>query len=94
MGMEEIARVLKARLGAAAARVPTRVLPDWMVRLVAFADRTVAQSLPELGKRKNASNEKARRMLGWSPRSNEDAILATAESLGRLGLIRSSARAA
>jgi dihydroflavonol-4-reductase len=41
--------------------------------------------VPELGKVKQASNEKARRVLGWSPRSNEDAIVATAQSLVRLG---------
>ncbi|MFN5449739.1 MAG: aldehyde reductase, partial [Bradyrhizobium sp.] len=28
-----------------------------------------------------ASADKAKRLLGWSPRSNEEAILATAESL-------------
>jgi len=39
---------------------------------------------------KNATNEKARRMLGWTPRSNEDAIVATAESLLRLGLVKDS----
>jgi dihydroflavonol-4-reductase len=45
----------------------------------------VRQILPELGKIKNSSNEKARRMLDWTPRSNEESIIATAESLARLG---------
>jgi hypothetical protein len=44
----------------------------------------VQQIVPELGKVKNATNEKAWRMLGWAPRSNEEAIVATAESLVRL----------
>jgi hypothetical protein len=44
--------------------------------------------LPELGKWKNATNEKAKRLLGWTPRSNEEAIVATAKSLVRLGLLR------
>jgi dihydroflavonol-4-reductase len=39
---------------------------------------------------KNATSEKARRMLGWAPRSNEQAIVATAESLVRLGLLKDS----
>ncbi len=43
------------------------------------------QIVPELGKVKQASNAKAKGMLGWAPRSNEDAIVATAESLVRLG---------
>jgi dihydroflavonol-4-reductase len=48
----------------------------------------------ELGKVKSISNAKARRVLGWTPRSNADAIVATAESLVRLGLLRNSNKAA
>jgi dihydroflavonol-4-reductase len=44
----------------------------------------VKQIIPELGKKKNATSEKARSMLGWSPRSREDAIIATTESLSRV----------
>ena len=92
--LQDVARLLRERMGDAARRVPTRVLPDWLLRLASLVNPTVAQVVPELGKFKNASNEKAKRVLGWSPRSNEDAILATAESLVRLGLLRSSRRAA
>jgi nucleoside-diphosphate-sugar epimerase len=84
----DIAKVLKARLGASARRVPTRQLPDWLVRLASLLDPAVKQILPELGKRKNATSEKARRLLGWAPRSNEESIVATAESLARLGLLK------
>jgi len=52
-------------------------------------DPAVRLILPELGKRKSASNEKARRLLGWAPRSNEEALLATARSLIDLGLLKS-----
>ena len=86
--VQEMARVLKARLGEAARKVPTRELPDWLVRLVAMFDPTVRQIVPDLGKYKNATAAKARRMLGWSPRSNQDALVATAESLLRLGLLK------
>jgi nucleoside-diphosphate-sugar epimerase len=88
MTAQEIALLLKARLGDAAARVPTRVLPDWLLRLIALVDPSVRQIVPELGKVKNATNAKAKRVLGWKPRSNEDSIIATAESLIRLGLLR------
>jgi dihydroflavonol-4-reductase len=43
---------------------------------------------------KNGTGEKARRLLGWSPWSREDAIVATAESLVRLGLLKDSAKKA
>ncbi len=90
MTIEEIAQVLRARMGAAAARVPTRVLPNWMVRLASLADSSLRGVVPELGKTKRASNEKAKRLLGWAPRSNEDSIIATAQSLVRLGLVKSA----
>jgi nucleoside-diphosphate-sugar epimerase len=84
-----IAKVLKARLGSAAAKVPARELPNFIIRLAALRDPAVKQILPELGKVRNGSNEKARRLLGWTPRSAEDSIAATAQSLIELGLLKS-----
>jgi nucleoside-diphosphate-sugar epimerase len=94
MSILDIAKVLKSRLGDAARRVPVRQLPDWLVRLASLGDPAVRQITPELGKTKNATGEKARRLLGWAPRSREDAIVASAESLLRLGLLKESTRMA
>ena len=93
LSIRQIALVLKAQLGAAVSRVPTGELPDWLVRIVAWFDPAVKQVVPELGKRKNASNHKAREVLGWSPRTNEEAIVATANSLIALGLLKGVAPA-
>ena len=90
MSMLDITEVLKRRMGAAAKRVRTRELPNWLVHIAALRDPAVKLILPELGKKKNGTNEKARRMLGWAPRSNEEAIVATAESLVRLGMLKDS----
>jgi dihydroflavonol-4-reductase len=94
MSMLEIAKVLKARMGAAAAKVPARQLPNWLVRLAALRDPALKQLLPELGKQKNGTNAKARGLLGWKPHSSEDAIVASAESLMRLGLLKGTVRQA
>lgn len=94
VSIAQIARILKQRLGDAAKRVPTMELPDFLVRIAAMRDPAVQQILPELGKRKNGSNEKARRVLGWQPRSNEECIIATAQSLIDLGLLKDSAKKA
>jgi nucleoside-diphosphate-sugar epimerase len=94
MSILDIANVLKRRMGPSAKRVPTWQLPNWVVRLAALRDPAIKQILPDLGKRKNATNEKARRLLAWPPRSNEDAIVATAESLVRLGLLKDSPKKA
>ena len=90
MTIQEMALALKSRLGDRARRVPTRELPNWLIRLVSRFDKSVALIVPELGKTKNATNEKARRILGWTPRSREDALVATAESMAKLGLLRIS----
>jgi nucleoside-diphosphate-sugar epimerase len=90
VSMRDIARILKSRMGSAAKRVPTLQLPDWVVRLAALRDPAVGQIVPELGKKKNATNDKAKRLLGWRPRSNEESVIATAESLVRLGLLKRS----
>jgi dihydroflavonol-4-reductase len=94
MSIQEIALVLRARMGNAAARAPTKVMPDWTVRLASLFSPALAQVVPELGKIKNISSQKARSVLGWTPRSNADALVATAESLVRLGLLRNSTKAA
>jgi len=87
MTMPQMAAVLRARLGDAASRVPTRVLPNWLVRVGGILSPQLRELVPQLGKVKNASNAKAREVLGWEPRSNEDAIVATAESLIALNLL-------
>lgn len=89
--MADVARVLKARLPEKAARrVPTRNLPNWLVRASALFDKTVRGRLFELGKERPVSSEKAQRILGWSPRPSDETILATAESLIAHGLVPGS----
>jgi len=87
VSLGDIARILRERMGAAAKRVPKRELPDWFVRMFAMVNPEVRQILPELGKHKNATNAKAQRVLGWSPRPVEEAVVATAESLVKQGLV-------
>jgi dihydroflavonol-4-reductase len=89
VSIRQIAQILKDNLGQRVRNVPTRPVPTWLMRLVGLFDRQVAGVVPELGKRKNATNEKARRLLNWAPRSPQDAILATAHSLLDLGLVPS-----
>lgn len=88
LAFAEIARILRARMGSAAARDAARELPDGLTRIAALLIRDAALLLPELGKQKNASAAKAERLLGWRPRPREEALSAAAESLPRLGLLR------
>jgi nucleoside-diphosphate-sugar epimerase len=87
MSLQDIAKVLKSRMGGAAGRVKTQQLPNWVLRAAAWFNPLVREILPELGKKKSGSSAKAKRLLGWQPRSNEEAIVATGKSLVNLGLL-------
>jgi nucleoside-diphosphate-sugar epimerase len=85
LSLLQVADILRQQLGAAARRAPKHQLPDWVVKLLAACgSRLAAAAAPELGMNKNASSEKAQRLLGWQPRSREESIKATGESLLRL----------
>ncbi len=81
MSMRRLAEVLRDGLGDRAARVPTRRVPSWLVRIVALFDHGVRQTVTEIGVERNCTSAKAREMLGWDPRPPEEGILATAETL-------------
>lgn len=88
MWMQDIALILRRRLGARASKVPAGTLPGFLVKLLANFDPVTKSVVFELGKRREVTNEKARRVLGWAPRTNEEAILASAESLIAAGIVR------
>ena len=80
--------VAKDAVAERAKKIPKRELPNPLVRLAARFDGSLRQLIPELGVRKRATNEKARRLLGWTPRGDREAAVATAESLLGLGLVK------
>lgn len=81
LSLFQVASAIRQRLGASAAKVPSKQLPDLLVRFMALFNPNAKRVVRELGKIRTASNEKARRVLGWSPKSCEDAVVASAESL-------------
>jgi nucleoside-diphosphate-sugar epimerase len=83
--MGEIARMLRANLGPDAAKVPTRNLPDLALRLAALVDRDLSAVTPGLGRKHDFSSEKARSVLGWSPRPLRTTVLECAKSLVAVG---------
>ena len=87
MSMLAVAGVLRERLGERARKVPTRELPNWLVRFAARFDRKLRPLVPLLDSTRRATSDKARRVLGWTPRAPEDAIVATAESLIKFGAV-------
>jgi dihydroflavonol-4-reductase len=68
-------------------KVPTRKLPNWLVRLVGLFDTEVRGQLFELGKVRRLSSAKAENELGWSYRPVEETIIDTATSLEAVGAL-------
>ncbi len=89
--MEDIAQVLRERVLEVAGKVPRHRLPSWIVRLSSVVDPVVRGRLFELDKERPVSAEKAKRELGWVPRSNDEAIIDTARSLLAEGLVKHAA---
>jgi nucleoside-diphosphate-sugar epimerase len=93
MWMAEVGEVLRRRLGERASKVPTRQVPDLLVRAMALFDGGIRSVVGGLGKRTDLSSEKARTTLGWQPRAIEDSIADSGESLIRHGVAPSPAAA-
>lgn len=85
--MADLAALLRARLGAGAAKVPTRKVPDFVLRLASLFDKDLGAVTPSLGRKHDYSSAKAQRMLGWTPRPMEDTVLDCARSLIAAGLV-------
>ena len=79
--MEEIARTLRSKLGSRAAKTPTRRLPDFVVRLLLPFMPQLRPLAPLLGRKFALTPEKARRVLGFSPRPATTTVVDCAESL-------------
>ena len=84
--MADLAAILRDKLGAEASRVPTRKVPDVVLRLASLFDKDLGSVVGGLGKRHDFTSAKAQRLLGWTPRPMEETILDTARSLIAAGI--------
>jgi nucleoside-diphosphate-sugar epimerase len=92
LSMLDVARTLRTHLGDEARKVPTRELPNWLVRIASRFDRTLKPLVPLLDSTRRATSAKAQRLLGWQPLTPQEAIIATAESLLAFGVVPKESR--
>jgi len=81
MWMEDIATTLRSRLGEQANKVPTRRLPDVVVRSLSLFIPQLRTLTPDLGRRNALTSDKARRVLDFAPRLAADTVVDCARSL-------------
>jgi len=85
--LQEFALILDRNFASRGYRVPTRVLPDWLVRFFAIFVPKTKPVVNTLGWNHSLSTEQARSVLGWQPRPYEGTILAMAQSMIEQGMV-------
>ena len=86
--MIDVANVLTTNLGDKAKKVPTRKMPDWLLKLFALVRPELKQLVAEFGNVRGGDSSHAMQTLGWTMRTPEEAILATAHSLIERGIVK------
>ncbi|HJP74310.1 MAG TPA: NAD-dependent epimerase/dehydratase family protein [Pseudonocardiaceae bacterium] len=79
--LSQVADLLRAELGSAAAKVPTRMLPTLLVRLVALGNPSLRQMRGDLGRRSEFDTTAAQSILDFAPRPIRQTVLDCAHSL-------------
>jgi nucleoside-diphosphate-sugar epimerase len=85
--MAEVAAILRRELGEDAGKVPTREVPDLLVRAMGLFDPSIRTITNQLGKKLTYSNEKAKTTLSWAPRPVPESIADTGRRLLELGVV-------
>jgi nucleoside-diphosphate-sugar epimerase len=84
--LRDVARVLR-EAHPERRRIPSRGMPDFLVRALALVSAEVKTIASELHKRRILSSEKVRKLLGRDLIGADDAIRASAETLIRYGAV-------
>ncbi|HEY4461011.1 MAG TPA: NAD-dependent epimerase/dehydratase family protein [Pseudonocardiaceae bacterium] len=79
--LSEVADMLRAELGSAAEKVPTRTLPTPLVRLAALGNPSLRQLRGDLGRRSEFDTTAAHSILDFAPQPIRQTVLACAESV-------------
>jgi nucleoside-diphosphate-sugar epimerase len=88
ISLPEIAALIKNKTPDVAKRVSTKTLPNWVMYLAALLNRQAKEATLLLRMNRNVSNNKAKKILDWTPIStNEEAILASINSMMKFKII-------
>ena len=86
--MAGIAELLKSEYGPRGYKVATRPAPAWILRIAALVSGEAKLAVDMLGVPHDVTSDKARRELGWSPRTLRESVLDTADLLISQGLVQ------
>jgi hypothetical protein len=87
LSLLEFSNIVRRATPEFARRLPSRTVPDWMVRLFAFVDKDIRGNVGELGVVRRTDSSDVEKLLGRKLISSEDAVVATAKSLVERGVV-------
>ncbi|WP_378940902.1 SDR family oxidoreductase [Mesorhizobium sp. ANAO-SY3R2] len=90
--LKDISEILARDFPEYASRLPTKEMPDWLVRVMATISPMSRMIVHELGRDLSVDSSKARRLLGWSSRDEAECIRAGVQSLIDLKLIKPTSK--
>jgi nucleoside-diphosphate-sugar epimerase len=79
--LSDVAKTLREHIGDAANKVPTRIIPDFIVRLLAIFNPELREISIGLGRKNRHTTRKAETLLGWKQRPARETIIDCARSL-------------
>jgi len=83
----EVAEILDQHFGPMGYKIPTRKLPNFVVRIVALFDATVRTAVGDLGKSRSMDNKQIRELLNWQPHTLEAMVIAMGETMIEQGVV-------
>lgn len=88
ISMEDIAHLLRQKRPDLISKMPQKTLPNVAIRAAALFNKHAKEGKLMINMNRQISNEKAKKMLGWTPISTkEEAVLAAVDSLAKYGLL-------
>lgn len=88
LSMLEVTNILKEAFPQYADKLPKRTIPNIAVKAAALGNQQLKMIASIVGEYAETSNKKAVTILDWHPRSARVAIIATAQSMIDLGIIK------
>lgn len=88
--LHEVAQILADRYNRSGFNVPSKVLPDFLVRIGAFFSPALRRAAPHVGRTRKVDNGAIIKALGIEFRPVEDMIIDMADRLIELGLAKPS----
>jgi nucleoside-diphosphate-sugar epimerase len=82
-----VAEILDEHFGPKGWKIPTRKMPNFMVRIVAMFDPSVKTVVADLGRMRKVSNQQIRDVLNWQPHSLEEMVVSMGETMVAQGIV-------